>query len=379
MVKIALAVLLAAPAAAASPKKAPEFKIAKVFNAPVSEVKSLASLKGKVVFLEFWATWCAPCVAGVPRTNRLIDALKGEPVVFLAVTDEPADMIAAFLKTHEFKAWVGVDEARSSVKAYKNRSRPDGYLIGKDGALLARINPDSLQESDVRDALAGTFKPKPQPAAFEAPEPGGGKTSGKTLFEAVISSASGKPSMSMGEDDLDANAMPFALILSWIWGVDSDQVIAENPPVAEFSVRLKTPPGRFEEGREILKQAVKTTFGIDVTPELKETDVYLLSLSTAPGAPRPAPGDPAVKTGIMRSGGGRLLGKMTMASAAKALWEEKPVFDDTGLAGEYALDLEWKRKDHADRDRALAAQGLRYAPGRRKVEFLRVTPEKKNE
>ena len=100
MLKLALAAVLLVPAAAASAKKAPEFKIAKVFNAPVSEVKSLASLKGKVVFLEFWATWCGPCVAGVPRTNRLLDSLKGEPVVFLAVTDEPADMIAAYLTPH---------------------------------------------------------------------------------------------------------------------------------------------------------------------------------------------------------------------------------------------------------------------------------------
>lgn len=378
MIPLALAVLLAAPAAAAAPKKAPEFKIAKVFNAPVSEVKSLASLKGKVVFLEFWATWCAPCVAGVPRTNRLIDSLKGEPVVFLAVTDEPADMIAAFLKTHEFKAWVGVDEARSSVKAYKNRRRPDGWLIGKDGALLGRINPDALQESDVRDALAGKYAPKKADAFADMPEPASPKTE-LTFFEAVISSASGAPSMSMGEDDLNANAMSFPLILSWIWGVDEDQIIAENPPVERFSVRLKTPPGRFDEGREILKRAVQTTFGVAVEPELKETDVWLLSLSTAPGAPRPAAGDPAQRSGVMRSGGGRLLGKMTMASAAKALWEEKPVFDDTGLPGEYAVDLEWKRKDRADRDRALAAMGLRLAPGRRKVEFLRVTPAKKNE
>ncbi len=379
MMTLALAALLAAPAAAAA-AKAPEFKIAKVFNAPVSEVKSLASLKGKVVFLEFWATWCAPCVAGVPRTNRLIDSLKGEPVVFLAVTDEPADMIAAFLKTHEFKAWVGVDEAKSSLTAYKNRSRPDGYLIGKDGTLLGRIAPDRLQESDVRDAIAGKFKAKAENLAFNAAEEASSPKAGKALFEAVISAASGKPSMSMGSDDLTANAMPFALVISWIWGVEEDQLIVEKPPVENFSVRLKTPPDRFEEGRELLKQAVQSTFGITVKPELKETDVYLLSVSTAPGAPRPAAGEPALKSGIMASGGGRLLGKATMPRFAKALWmsSSKPVLDDTGLAGEFALDLEWKRGSDADCGRALAAAGLALVPGRRQVEFLRVAPVKKN-
>lgn len=380
MVKLVLAVLLAAPAAA-SASPAPEFKIDKVFNAPVAEVKSLASLKGKVVFLEFWATWCAPCVAGVPRTNRLIDALKGEPVVFLAVTDEPADMIAAFLKTHEFKAWVGVDEARSSIKAYKNRSRPDGYLIGKDGALLGRIYPDRLQESDVRDAIAGKFKAKPKEKAFNEAQAPSSMQAGKTLYEIVITSASGKPSMSMGESDLDANAMPFSFIVSYIWDVEQDQVIAENPPVESFGARIKTPPDGFEKGKELMKKAIESTFGVSVTPEVKETDVFLLSLSTAPGAPRPQAGDPGVKSGIMASGGGRLLGKTTMARFAKALWggaSDKPVIDDTGLTGEYSLDLEWKRTDDAALDRALAAAGLRFVPARRKVEFLRVAPVKKN-
>ncbi|MEQ1919763.1 MAG: TIGR03435 family protein [Elusimicrobiota bacterium] len=380
MLKLALSFLLAVPAAAA-PKKAPEFKIAKVFNAPVSEIKSLSSLKGKVVFLEFWATSCAPCVAGVPRTNRLIDALKGEPVVFIAVTDEPADMIATYLKTHEFKAWVGVDEARSSVKAFKNRSRPDGYLIGKDGTLLGRIYPDNLQESDIRDAIAGKFKAKAKAVHWQDDGPPATAAAETTFFEAVISSASGRSGMSMGESDLTATSVPFTLVLSLLWDIEQDQIIAENPPVKSLNVRLKTPPESFEQGRELLKQAILATFGVSVQSEIKETDVYLLSLSTGPGAPRPAKGDPAVKSGIMASGGGRLLGKTTMARFAKALWgaSSKPVIDDTGLQGDYTLDLEWKwnRDDDSALGPALAAQGLRLVPGRRKVEFLRVVPVKR--
>jgi uncharacterized protein (TIGR03435 family) len=175
--------------------------------------------------------------------------------------------------------------------------------------------------------------------------------------------------------------MPFSLIISWIWDVEQDQVIAENPPVESFSARIKTPEGGFEQGKELMKKAIASTFGVSVVPEAKETDVFLLSLSTAPGSPRPQAGDPGVKSGIMASGGGRLLGKTTMARFAKALWggaSNKPVIDDTGLAGEYSLDLEWKRTDDSDLDRALAAVGLRFVPARRKVEFLRVVPAKKD-
>ncbi len=153
-----LASLLAAPSSAAP--KAPDFKVARVQNAPVAKIKGLADLKGKVVYLEFWATWCQPCVAGIPHLNRVIDSLKGEPVVFLSVTDEPADAVSAFRRTHEMKAWAGIDEAQSALKAYRVASRPAGYLIGKDGTLLAAISPDDLKEQDLRGALAGKFKPR---------------------------------------------------------------------------------------------------------------------------------------------------------------------------------------------------------------------------
>lgn len=377
MINLVLAALLAAPAAAAPAPKAPEFKIAKVFNAPAGELKSLASLKGKVVFVEFWATWCAPCVAGVPRMNRLIDSLKDEPVVFLSVTDEPADMIAAFLKTHEFKAWVGVDEEKSSINAYKVRGRPDGYLIGKDGTLLARIFPDDLKESAVRDAIAGRFTPVAvRFGGGEEFAPGG--KGGKSFFELEISPASGEMGASLGENLLEVSNLPFKTAIAWIWGVKDSQVIVEAPPVESFNARLKTAPERFEKDRELLKLAVQSAFAVSVEPELQDADVFLLSLSTAPGAPRPRAGDPALKSGIMASGPGRLLGKATMARfAARLAGGDKLVFDDTGLAGEYALDLEWNGRDNAARDLALAAQGLRLSPGRRKIERLRVTPVKK--
>ena len=96
---LALAALLAVPAAGAEAAKpfkaprAPDFSVATVLGAPVKKVAGLKDFAGKVVYLEFWATWCPPCVAGIPRTNRIIDKLAGEPVVFLFVTDEPASKI----------------------------------------------------------------------------------------------------------------------------------------------------------------------------------------------------------------------------------------------------------------------------------------------
>lgn len=360
--------------AASSARPAPDFKIAKVLNAPVSAVGGLKDLKGKVVFLDFWATWCGACVNSMPHMNRIHDALKGEPVVFIAVTDESADIIKPFLKTHEIKSWVGIDQKGSSLKAYKVKGRPDGYLIGKDGALLARIFPATLKEKDVRDALAGKFKPRPVEwenvkAATAASE------AVKSIFELRISPASGKPRMSSSSNDLEMQSVSFAQAIAYIWDVEYTQVILATEPAKSFNVVLKTPKGGFAHGRAALKTAVQSAFGVSVTPEPKETDVYILELSSATGTPRPKPGAPEVHLGLMSYGGGSLVGTAEMPAIARAIWMsmDKPVVDGTGLKGGYEFDLQWEYKNKADADRALAGQGLVLTPGRRTIEFLRVT------
>ena len=57
----------------------------------------LSDLRGRVVFLSFWSTTCAPCVAELPGIEALRDSLKDEPVEFLAVTSDPQDRVEWFL------------------------------------------------------------------------------------------------------------------------------------------------------------------------------------------------------------------------------------------------------------------------------------------
>jgi uncharacterized protein (TIGR03435 family) len=370
------AALLAAPASAAP--KAPNFKVAVVRNAPAAKIYGLSDLKGKIVYLDFWATWCQPCVAGIPRTNRLIDSLKGQPVVFLSITDEPADVIEKFQKTHEIKSWVGIDEAGSVIKAYHVVGRPTGYLIGKDGALLAEIAPEDLNEGDVRSAIAGLFVPKPVAWAGAPKNQAAVAAAEKPYFEVRISPASGEPTLISGDDGLEARSLDFASNVAWIWKMERDQVLVDSAPVAGFNFSLKSPRGGIEGGRELLKSAVQSAFHVTVAPEKRETDALVLTLSAAKDSPRPKLGAEGVKSGLMASGGGRLLGKAPMSEVAHSLWMslQMPVIDETGLKGDYDFDLEWKYGDRAALDGLLASQGLTLVPARRTVEFLRVASVK---
>jgi len=66
---------------------------------------TLHALAGKAVVLEFWATWCAPCVAAIPHLNELATQFKDRPVVFLSVSDETPSVVEAFLQKHPIDGW----------------------------------------------------------------------------------------------------------------------------------------------------------------------------------------------------------------------------------------------------------------------------------
>jgi len=110
------------PALAEKPKPgdaAPQMAIETLLNAPSGAQATLEALRGKAIVLEFWATWCAPCVAAIPHMNELTDHFKDKPIVFISLTNEKQDKIAKFLKEKRaIHGWVGLDTDGSVMKSY---------------------------------------------------------------------------------------------------------------------------------------------------------------------------------------------------------------------------------------------------------------------
>ncbi len=98
-------------------EKPPPLGLERLLEAPAGAKANWAALKGKVVVLEFWATWCGPCVAAIPHLNELADQFKGKPVQFIAITDEDEKTIGSFLKKKPIRARVGLDTDKSMFKA----------------------------------------------------------------------------------------------------------------------------------------------------------------------------------------------------------------------------------------------------------------------
>jgi thiol-disulfide isomerase/thioredoxin len=122
----------------------------------------LASYKGKnVVILDFWATWCGPCVRAMPIIDKVAEKYKDKGVLLFAVNiQEMPDEIKKFLEETEIEVSVALDKEGTTAQAYLANAIPQTVIVGKDGVVQVvniGVSPD-LETSltgDVEALLEG--------------------------------------------------------------------------------------------------------------------------------------------------------------------------------------------------------------------------------
>ena len=114
--------------------KAPDFTVEMVDGSKVQ----LSKLKGKVVVVNFWATWCPPCREELKHVQKeLIDHFKGKNFVFLPISrGEKKDVVEAFRKKNNYTFPMGLDPQQSIYKLYASNYIPRNFVVGKDGKVI---------------------------------------------------------------------------------------------------------------------------------------------------------------------------------------------------------------------------------------------------
>ncbi|VAW53409.1 Thioredoxin family protein [hydrothermal vent metagenome] len=99
---------------------------------------SLAQFKGKVVYLDFWASWCKPCKNSFPWLHSLKENFAAQGFEVVAINlDKDRALADAFLKVMDVNFTVAFDESGDTASRYKLKGMPSSYLIGRDGKLYA--------------------------------------------------------------------------------------------------------------------------------------------------------------------------------------------------------------------------------------------------
>ncbi len=113
---------------------APDFTVTQLDG----EAFTLSALRGKVVLVNWWATWCPPCVEEMPFLQSLVwDRFKGADFAMVAVSRaEKPEVVKPWIEKKGFTFPVAIDPDRSSYGKYASAYIPRSYVIGPDGLIL---------------------------------------------------------------------------------------------------------------------------------------------------------------------------------------------------------------------------------------------------
>ena len=107
------------------------------FSVPTPDGSAIAlgGLRGKVVLLNFWATWCEPCLEEMPALERLSRAYRerGLTVLAVSVDREGGTVVRTFLKRHALSFLVGVDPQQAVARLYRIWALPSTIILSRQG------------------------------------------------------------------------------------------------------------------------------------------------------------------------------------------------------------------------------------------------------
>lgn len=118
-------------------KPAPDFTLKDLSGNPVA----LSSLRGKVVLLNFWATWCPPCRQEIPSMMLLNKTLEGKPFQMLAISEDAGgkEAVEGYFKESGTLLPVLLDTDQAVGQRYGLTGVPETFVIGKNGVILKKV------------------------------------------------------------------------------------------------------------------------------------------------------------------------------------------------------------------------------------------------
>ena len=114
---------------------------------------SQGKLEMPLIYVDFWATWCAPCISSMPHTQALEERF-GSEVLFLYISDEPENKIKAFMSRKNYDFYTANDTAHYNYELFNIKTIPAAMLLNTKGKIIWQGKPWELDERLLKKFIA---------------------------------------------------------------------------------------------------------------------------------------------------------------------------------------------------------------------------------
>lgn len=371
---------LASPADELKPgDKAPSLNVRKWLGKPVATFQP-----GTVYVVEFWATWCHPCVAAFPHLNKVVQETKGQKVEFISITDEDEKKVGEFLKEHPLTTNVALDNRSSTFKRYGVQVIPNTVVVGADGKIAAITFPEHITADALKTVLAGgdpKLPVKTNQAADSQWDSKEGMSPDAAIAQVIIQPSTAVSALSVTKENsgrIVADGVGLRVLLMLAYGASPEQIVGEVPgDTQKYRVSVKAKDNSDKAAQAMLQTALTSTFGLTAKWEEAEKEVPVLRRlegAQFKGATSKAP----ESRSMARSG-------QIHAIHADMGWLSRTIggfvydadaVDETGISGFFDFDINWTPGNTKAFEKSLNDLGLTVVKERRKVRQLQIVPPK---
>lgn len=372
-------------------KQAPNYTFKEILNSKESEI-SIQDLKGKTVILEFWATWCSPCIPAMKNLDSLQTEFKDD-LEIITISSENRERLEKFIKSTNTNLRIVSDTTHSSNFKYK--VIPHSIIIDKNGIVRAITNPENItkevlnkliSKNEISVDLKDDFYINPtlkvniiksisnpdytiELKSFEQQKRGvqrltdiDGNNNGIEMWNKTI------PGLYMNLFDVPTyNRIVFKDSLS-----ENDFPFKKEH---RFSLKIETSKNYQDKWKQLGIKVLNENFEINAKMGIDTLNCYVLK-----NIDNIIKKSNSVKSEYMFMGPILKTKKIRMSQLAEYLenFTAIPVVDNTNLNGEYDIELEWQEEDPKTLFSELKKYGLKFEKSKTKlpVEVMEIYKKK---
>jgi uncharacterized protein (TIGR03435 family) len=352
---------------------------------------------GKFIVLEFWTTWCAPCIKAVPHLNALqAQFADRKDLYFISISDEEPDKIRRTLQKVDMRSMVAADDARKTFKGFGVSGIPHTVLIDSKGMVQWVNHPERLNATVLQDFLAGQLKAEASSASDVLPETVslGDAPEPVVLYRFEVTqemeTLSKGRSNTIGVTPQGARLIfenhPLSRVFAILMKVPEHQIrlpdsIAErayNIAYIDPAYRISYDKDKVEEALAIIQAArnnllsrLLDVFGLQQSEETEREEVYVLRVHDASKFEV----SDAMVSHMSSANGVALFGAVKVENMAQVIGNLMNIHlvDETGLSEKY--DFHISTETIEDMINSLLEYGLEVKREQREVKYLRFVPK----